>query len=173
MCVNCDLLVGLSSLVIAICALGFTIWQTRSSIIHDKLSVKPYLSTWRTLSEDYLAVKIHNNGLGPAKIKSFGIYVDGQKITGMFLEPHKKALAIVFQNYQFYFDSGTYLGVGYMMPANQEKDLVAIRFTGEKKPTEAEVEHALKRARVVIKYESIYKEEETLDSHEELQKQLQ
>ena len=91
-----------ASNVIALSALAATFWQAYISRKHNKLSVKPYLTTWTTTSSDgYVIVKIINNGVGPAHIKSFSIFVDGQKMIGENLEPHMKCLNIIFPDYEF------------------------------------------------------------------------
>ena len=53
-----------------------------------------------------------------------------------------------------------------MMSAKETRNLVTIQFHGEKIPKPEEIEHAKKRARVLIEYESIYKDKSTLDTSE-------
>ena len=160
-----------ASNVIAMCAFVATFWQAYISRLHNKLSVKPYLTTWTTTtSEGYIILKIINNGIGPAHIKSFSIFVDGQRMSGENLEPHIKSLNIIFSDYEFSW-YGSYLGVDYMMPSNQEKDLIAIKFTGQKTPTRLEVDHRAKRVQIVIDYESIYEQKFKYDSEVEVKKQ--
>jgi hypothetical protein len=160
-----------ASNVIAICAFGATFWQAHLTRKHNKLSVKPYLTTWTTMSSDgYSVLKIINNGIGPAHIKSFKILVDGQKMVGEALEPHDKCLKLLFPEYKYDW-YGSYLGVGYMMRSHEERDLIAIKFIGEKMPEQVEVEHRAKRVQILIKYESIYKEEDDYDSQREVKKQ--
>lgn len=160
-----------ASNVIALSALAATFWQAYISRKHNKLSVKPYLTTWTTTSSDgYVIVKIINNGVGPAHIKSFSIFVDGQKMIGENLEPHIKCLNIIFSDYEFSW-YGSYLGIDYMMPSNEQKDLIAIKFTGQKMPTRFEVDHRAKRVQIVIDYESIYEQKFKYDSEVEVKKQ--
>jgi hypothetical protein len=87
--------------VIAVCALSATFWQAYISRRHNRLSVVPYLTTWEEVIEGYIVFKIMNYGVGPARIKSFNIFVDDQKITGEKLEPHGKCLEKNFQGYNF------------------------------------------------------------------------
>ena len=159
-----------ASNVIAICAFGATFWQAHLTRKHNKFSVKPYLTTWNTTEDGYNVVKIINNGIGPAHIKSFSIFVDGQRVAGENLEPHIKCLNIIFSGYEFSW-YGSYLGVDYMMPSNEQKALVAFKFTGQKIPNPIELDHILKRARLVINYESIYEEKFKFDSDVEIKKQ--
>ncbi|MDX1915928.1 MAG: hypothetical protein SFU55_10125 [Methylophilus sp.] len=120
--------------------------------------------------EGYSVLKVINNGVGPAQIKTFTIFVDGQKMMGEALEPHEKCLKILFPDYKYDW-YGSYLGVGYMMRAHEERDLIAIRFVGENLPDKLEVEHRAKRVRIFIEYESIYKERSSYDSEIERKKQ--
>ena len=97
--------------VIALTALAATFYQAYISRKHNKLSVKPYLTTWNTTTpEGYSILAIINNGVGPAHIKSFGIFVDGQKMIGENTEPHIKCLNIIFPDYLFSW-YGSYLGI--------------------------------------------------------------
>jgi|GEM_PF-3496379 hypothetical protein len=57
-----------------------------------------------------------------------------------------------------------------MMPSNQEEVLVGIRFNGSA-PNKAEFDKAIERVKVLIKYESIYKEKFVYDSINQMQKQ--
>jgi hypothetical protein len=58
-----------------------------------------------------------------------------------------------------------------MMPSTEQKDLIAIKFTGDKVPTRSEVDHRAKRVRIEIEYESIYKEKFKYDSEVQVKKQ--
>lgn len=157
--------------VIALSALGATFWQAHISRKHNKLSVKPYLTTWTATSSDgYIIVKIINNGTGPAHIKSFKIYADNQKMVGENFEPHDKCLKLIFPDYEFVW-YGSYLGVDYIMPVTEEKDLIAVKFTGERVPPRSEIDHRAKRVRIVIDYESIYEEKFKYDSDVQVKKQ--
>lgn len=132
---------------------------------HNKLSVTPHLTTWMQSDQGKCtyAVELLNNGIGPALINSFCIQVDGQPIVGEGNEPMEKALKILFPQYQ-YSSRQSFVSKGYMMSAKETRNLVTVQFHGETFPKPEEVEHAAKRARVVIEYESIYKDKSTLDT---------
>jgi hypothetical protein len=109
------------------------------------------------------AVELLNNGIGPALISSFQIQVDGQSIIGEGAEPIEKALKILFPQYQ-YASYLSYVSKGYMMGAKESRNLVIVQFHGERFPPPEEVEHATKRTRLLIEYESIYQQKFTLDT---------
>lgn len=164
-CLNWEEIAGFSSAVIALCALGLTVWQACITRKHNRLSVTPHLTTWThsDKAKNIYAVELLNNGIGPALINSFQIQVDGHPIVGEGTEPMEKALKIIFPQYQ-YSSWQSFVSKGYMMSAKETRNLVTVQFHGEKLPEPEEVEHATKRARVLIEYESIYKDKSTLDT---------
>jgi hypothetical protein len=163
--VSWEAIAGFSSVVVAVCALGLTVWQAAISRRHNRLSVTPHLTTW-TQSEEATGTysfEILNNGIGPALIQNFSLQVDGQPITGEGAEPIEKALKVLFPQYAFR-SSQAFMARGYMMSAKEARSLVAVQFYGERLPRQAEVDHATKRTRLIIKYESIYGDEYLLDT---------
>jgi len=163
--VTWEAIAGFSSVIIAVCALGLTFWQAKITRRHNKLSVTPHLTTW-TQSEQVTgrySVEILNNGIGPALIKSFSVQVDGQPIGGERSEPIEKALKVLFSQYAFQ-SSQAYMGCGYMMSPKETRALVTIQFLGPRFPKQEEVDQAMKRARLLIEYESIYGSKHVLDT---------
>lgn len=158
-----------ASTLIALCALGFTAWQVQVSRRHNKLSMKPHLTTWYHSDSGVGTVRFQydllNNGTGPALVRSFLVFVDGQQMTGEGVEPLKKALKVLFPNYT-YKTAASFLGDKYMMAAKERVQLLNVEFVGPTFPNDAEVDHALNRARLIIKYESIYGDSQTLDTDE-------
>jgi hypothetical protein len=69
-----------ASTVIAICALALTVWQGIQTRKHNRLSCKPFLTTWigKDLKNNFYSVDLINNGLGPAVIENFTIKVDDE-----------------------------------------------------------------------------------------------
>lgn len=97
------MIVGISSIIIALCALGISIWQAILTRKHNKLSFKPHLTSWthKNTQKGFYAIEIINNGLGPAIIESFSVKVDDKRIAGEGTEPIQKALKILFPNYSY------------------------------------------------------------------------
>lgn len=160
-----ELIIGLSSAAIALCSLGFTIWQGRVAQRHNRLSVRPHLTTWTysDASNHGYTLDLLNNGIGPAFIKTFEILVDGRVITGDGYELIEKALKILFPQY-LYTSQQAFLGPGYSMAAKETRRLVAVQFLGPIFPSQEEVDHAIKRACLLINYLSIYDEPFVLNS---------
>lgn len=147
------------------CALGLTIWQACIARRHNKLSVRPHLTTWThsdKISHAYV-VDLLNNGIGPAFIKDFKLLIDGHAIVGEGYVPIEKALKVLFPQYQ-YSSQQAFVGPGYSMAATEKRQLVAIQFLGTNLPKPEEVDHAIKRVCLLIEYSSIYEEPFILDS---------
>ena len=163
--ISWEAIAGLSSALIALCALGFTYWQVCISRRYNKLSVIPYLTTWSNLEYEKgtYTVNIMNNGVGPALIKSFQIFVDGQKVDGYGLGLIEKALTILFPAHK-YNSYKAFLSDGYMMASNEKRVLVSIQFVGLSYPKTEEIDQVNKRVKIVIDYESIYSEKHVYDS---------
>ncbi len=156
---NWELVVGVSSAVIALCALAISIWQGIQTRNHNKISFRPHLTTWshNQSKQGVYAIDLMNNGLGPAIIKSFTIKVEGKIISGEGTDPIAKALKIIFPNigYTAHYE---YLGKDHAMPEKQNCHVVAIKFNTDPLPGSDFVEHALNKADLEINYESFYGE---------------
>ncbi len=161
-------IIGISSGIIALCALIFTIWQGFQARKHNKLSYRPHLTTWVHSDADkgFYAVDLINNGLGPALIENFILKVDGKIIPGERTEPIEKALKILFpnHNYNSYY---SFVSKGYSMAAKDKRTIVSVQFTNPPFPTREFVEHALNRGDIEISYKSFYNEIFRLSTEEE------
>ena len=88
-----NIVISLSVAVIALAALGVSMWQGYIAREHNKLSVKPHLVINRTVFDEMLIkYTLRNNGLGPAIIESYEIFVDGKKCEGECEEKIKSIL---------------------------------------------------------------------------------
>jgi hypothetical protein len=156
---------GISSAIIALCAFALTIWQASVQRQHNRLSVKPYLTTWSHRDDKgLLKIDVLNNGIGPALIKVFKVYVDSHEVNGQDLDIIRNAVQILFANYNYEVSYNSFLSEGYMMSAKEVRCLVAINFLGPKYPAAEEIAHVQKRVKIYIEYESIYKEKDAYDS---------
>lgn len=160
-----EAIAGLSSAVIALCALGLTIWQAHIARRHNMLSVAPHLTAWRhsDKTNNLFSVELLNNGIGPALIRSFQVQVDGHVIAGEGYEPIEKALKVIFSQYQ-YSSYQSFVSNGYAMSPNEARPLVTVQFSGERLPQPEEIEHATKRIRILIEYSSMYGEPFVFDT---------
>ena len=106
-----------------------------------------------------------NNGIGPAMIESFELFVDGKRISGEQSEPITRALIILFPGYE-YKPHQSYFAKGYVMAEKEKRRIVEVRFIGDKTPSPEEIDHAVKRCRLKITYQSMYGKVFCLDSDE-------
>ena len=71
-------LVEIVALATAVVALAATIWQAAITRQHNKLSVRPVLTLHRREIDGLIELK--NNGFGPAIIRKYEIYKDGELV---------------------------------------------------------------------------------------------
>lgn len=73
--------------IVAICALGLTLYQAYLFRQHNRLTVRPHLVSFscrnKRPGQRVLVYSLLNNGVGPAFIKSFRILLDGQLVTDL------------------------------------------------------------------------------------------
>ncbi|MCE5319170.1 MAG: hypothetical protein LLG04_17635 [Parachlamydia sp.] len=77
-----DRITTIATVIIAITALGVSIWQGIETRKHNRLSVRPHLVFLTDFSpqDSELGIYIKNNGVGPAYIKDVEISVNGKVI---------------------------------------------------------------------------------------------
>src|SRR3989344_2263262 len=87
--ISWEAIAAIASAIIALCALGLSIWQGYLSRGHNRISVRPHLTMWthKYHGDGLYAADIVNNGIGPAIIKCFSVKLDGKKIEGKETEP--------------------------------------------------------------------------------------
>ena len=163
-----QVITAISSTVIALCALGFSVWQAAQARKHNRLSFRPHLTTWthRNPEKGFYAVELINNGLGPAVIEEFLLKVDGKRISGDGAESIEKALKIVFPNLS-YQSHQSYVAKGYSMVPKERCTVVAVQFLAPQLPSPEFVEHAFDRSDLKISYKSFYEELFYLSTQEE------
>lgn len=155
---SCEAVGAIGSAGIAICAFFATIWQVVTTRAHNRLSVRPYLDSWEQFSPDGWGyqLKLMNNGIGPAVINDYSIFVDGKLIPGKGLKVMETALDLLLAGWKHEF-SQSYLTDSYVMPAGEERTIVDLRFI-DSAPTPEEFLALKKRIRLYIAYTDMYRE---------------
>ena len=162
-----DMVIGVAATVIALCALGLSIYQSGLTRRHNKLSVKPHIATWintDTDSKTYQAGLV-NNGLGPAIIIDFRIRVDGALVQGKGTEPVEAGIKSMFPAANYHAKYGS-VAPGYSMAANERCMIVSIEFRGDHSPQSDEIEAAFDKASIEVKYEYLYGDRFVLNTDE-------
>ncbi|MDD9893285.1 MAG: hypothetical protein OXT49_07255 [Gammaproteobacteria bacterium] len=162
------LVVMACAVFVSCCALATSIWQAYAARKHNRLSVTPHLTTWfnEWYSDKKFELILMNNGVGPAKITSFKVYVDGVVLEGVRSNILKQAVAKLFDGYN-YSSAQSFLGRTYSMRVNESCELLNIEFHGDS-PTEAQMEKIIRRLDIQIDYASMYEQSFKLSLHEEM-----
>jgi hypothetical protein len=156
-----DFLSNYSAQIIAACALAFTGWSAYAQRKHNVLSVQPYLTTFTYHNKEsgrgYLKVELLNNGLGPAYINKFEIYLNKELCE--FEKAVEHATKGIKAKYQ-----KTSLDVGYAMPAGGKQNLFSINFPCETDEEMEAVEKQLNELDVSIGYQCAYGKVKNMDT---------
>lgn len=148
-----DFLSNNSAQIIAVCALAFTGWSAYVQRKHNILSVRPYLTTFtyhnKNDDQGFLKVELLNNGLGPAYIKKFEIYLNNELCEfDKAIEHATKGIKAKYQK--------TSLDVNYAMQVGEKQSLFTINFPCETDEEMDVVEQKLNQLDVSIDYECAY-----------------
>jgi hypothetical protein len=156
-CFNWTIISNISIAVIALCALVISIWQGIQMRAHNRKSYRPHLTSHLKIKEGNTGfiVELINNGIGPAIIDSFHVFVDKHLQAGEDLQPLESAIKLLFPNNKYELSCGC-VNKGYAMAQKEIRELVNIKFVGDKLPTVLEMDHAMKRASIDIKYQCFY-----------------
>lgn len=148
--------------VIAACALFFTAYEAITARRHNVRSVTPHLTTFthrnKSPGQGILAVRLMNNGVGPAFIRSFKVLLDGKQVTDL-----DAALEEVLKG-RSYDHTITTLGNDYAMSAGEVRDLLVVRLPLREGEGLEDVEKQLTRFDLVIDYASIYRKMKPIDT---------
>ncbi len=153
--------------IIAIAAL-YVAWNSQrtskasldANMHHQRLSCRPHLSSWFRTHEDtkknvlIYTFELKNNGLGPARIKSFQVFVSGLKVVDN--SSLEKALLWVLSGTNGVILSTTHLMQEECIAAGESIEL--FRVEAPKSEQDINWEGLFMNARVIIEYESFYEE---------------
>lgn len=153
-----------ASTVIASAALWFTWYQTKLSREHNRLSVRPHLQTHTDTSKIYdqpvpyisYKVELRNNGLGPAIIKGWKVFLDGtEKVL-----PNVNAVEDLIKELvpSTLKRAVRYLGKNEAMRANDAQVILELNLPILNGAEHRQLEEQLKRLSLVIEYASMYGE---------------
>lgn len=138
-------------MLVAVCALGTTIWQGYIMRKHNKLSVKPLLTTFAIENIGWAEYRLENCGVGPAIIKNFYLFYDEKEVS----RNNRKTYEDFFKDKTkgFLFSSNSSYVPNSVIPAGGSIVLVSFKYDTEKH----DVSFA-EKINIVIEYESIYQD---------------
>lgn len=158
-----EIYVSVASLFVAVCAVCFTAWQAAIQRKHNRISVKPHLYSLtnrkRGKSQAFLQSILGNNGLGPAYINKFEVYLDGERsdpeaaITEVLGDLARNSYWAVLAN-------------DYAMAPNEAKVILEVSFSADTEDAVLQVERELNRLDLVVEYSSAYESMPVFDSRE-------
>ena len=170
MCTIMELIGNNAAVIIALCALFYTAFQAHTTRKHNKLSVTPHITTFvynhAKPGEGSLTSELTNNGLGPAVIKSFKIFLNGTELNIQSSEQAGKKLKEILEG-KVFDHSTTILNNGYHVPAGEKRIIFAVRFPINEKQTVKDFQQKLENLSLTIEYESIYGQKFKYDSDKE------
>lgn len=147
--INWEKYTALSSMLVAVCALVISIWQSYSIQQHNKLSLRPYLEVEFNYDQGgSWDLYIHNQGMGPAQVTSLRYIVDGE------LYPNYDEFLIALGEDPECYTKGN-IGRFYKIADRQ----IAFRTLKVScyKPLK-ELEKMIDRMQIVLDYQSLYGE---------------
>ena len=146
--------------VVALAALGFTIQQTRLTRAHNRLSVQPVLDFTESFRPGERAgLRLRNVGLGPARIVSGEVWLDGRRRGEPLGKPVSDALRDTLQPDQRR-PSATSFTPGAVLPTDYDDFLLSVKPYDP--ATDGRVD-LIGRLRIVLIYASLYGEQSTVD----------
>lgn len=157
-----EFLSDLSTILIALIALGLTIWQARTTQKHNRLSLKPHLMF--DVRYDNESPQIHiilkNSGVGPAYVTDYSVTLDGNPYTGSMLELRKR---LDLPDEPDTYGGGFIPAVGDAIQQNESIDCFILKTKGGDRDPNFDNEKAheqVSRLDFVVKYQSAYEEED-------------
>ncbi|WP_336333896.1 hypothetical protein [Pseudomonas putida] len=114
------------AIIVSFLALGATIWQSRVSREHNRLSVRPHLGAHNSWTDDRIfKFEVRNDGLGPAIITAARIYRNGELVEGKGSSLVVKAFEGVpgckLQGHEFFYPE-------YVVPAGQVIEICTLEY---------------------------------------------
>ena len=154
---DAEIWVATASAVIALCALGVTIWQGRQNYKHNKLSVRPFLGTF--MYTDIVNKKtarrtfeLMNCGIGPAIIKNFVLLYDGKEVSRNNRKIYYAFLQNLLADFEEVEISG--YGPGAAMQIGEKLLLLSFDYNFEKQDISF-----TNKLNLIVDYQSIYGDE--------------
>lgn len=161
-----------AALFVSICALLLTINQAVMTRKHNRLTVRPHLTSFTDNVPhpsfggiSLIKMSLSNNGIGPAVVKSFQPMLDGVPLDpenfDELLSIAKRELPVSL------LDQGCRFSLfrkGYVMAKDESMSVAEIAYAPTIHDDPKALEAALQRFHLKVDYESIYEEKFSYDS---------
>lgn len=158
-------LIAICSVIAAACAVGATLYQSRLSHRHDRLTVQPFLA-WSDsyLQENhgtFLTFALKNHGQGPAIIKDRWFDIDGKRFAsdlGGSDLVEEVARAVLSDRAEWHLRQSGLLAKTVVLPAGAEFNIARIYFPGRDKEGVRAVFALCPEIDLKVRFESLYGE---------------
>ncbi len=158
---DANTVIAATAAVIALAALGLTVQQARMARAHNRLSVQPVLDFAETYRPGQPAgLRLRNVGLGPARIISGEVWINGQRRPEPFGRPVIDATRDELGPDQRR-PSASAFTPGGVLPTDYDTFLLSV--DPYNPDTDREFVDLIGRLRIIIVYGSLYGEQAILD----------
>lgn len=157
-------IIALASVVVAIVSAIFAAYQAFISRQHNRLSVRPHITTWADQTDEDKLYKIKfeliNNGLGPAILKEINIFFE-KKLIGNNKnrdDLEKSILEILSKQPNISRRVVSMMGLDFPLPAGERQTLLEIHIPFSWDLKKDEYMAFLDKFDAEISYQSMYRE---------------
>lgn len=152
-----QLITTYATVSIALLAFFLSVWQFFASRNHNRLSVTPLLTyeIQSVRTERGFGIYLLNNGVGPAIVKDFRIFVDATEVVAKPSEMWPKAVKQLNISYTFV----QILSIGRDAPVSSGQRIALLTVDDNiEEEKEDRFREALPRIDIELRYESVYKQ---------------
>jgi hypothetical protein len=148
--------------LLAVVAIVLAAWEGLENRKHNRLEVAPRLNGSIQLSRESASLSLQSNGLGPAVLHDFRIYLDGRLVhdarsRNSATSPWQQLMPLL--SIDGYSVSGNGFGAGSLFRAGQDYDIFTIAPRDTSRNLEQQMTDILDRVAVEICYCSIYEDQ--------------
>ncbi len=120
---NADRIVAYTAILISICALVVSFYEVRIMRTQQEASVWPYLLIGQNYNAEGFAISAMNKGIGPAKIESLILRVDGEPLDSL----HQLFEQTVGPKYKFNYNNYSVNGINQtVLEPGYDKHLIRL-----------------------------------------------
>lgn len=164
--------VNIITIVISLCAVALTAYGLYATRRHNRLSVTPHLADYTNKSATneglVISYEVSNNGIGPAKIKTFALFREGKQFpkgkddyVDSFVRAHLGNRLKYDIRHSFNF------GEDDSLKAGDTRHILNIFFPGAKSEDREKILGMFEGIAIRIEYESFYGEKFVLERKNE------
>ena len=145
--------------IIALSALGLAIWQGLALRTHSRLSLRPHLKFEHHVSTvtPQVSITLSNNGVGPAYITSFKVFVDDKPVSSQPKTLWNDVLSHI--NLPFIWGGGKEIHGKYSIASDKTITIFKAKTTNDDEDVSFNLEQAhyqIERIYIIVEYESAY-----------------